>query len=107
MRTADPAVVAEIRKHFQEERTRYFVTSSVGFRRNAEGKVDPSDYANVTIIKGEPRFKEGKGKITPINLLEPLIWLERRITNRYHSDPDWRKEEKAQAKQENPQAEPE
>ena len=61
---------------FDPARTAYFVTSAVGFRRALDDTVDLRDYSNVRIVDGGPRII---GEVRPMNVLEPLIWLERSI----------------------------
>ncbi|GAB3841960.1 hypothetical protein GCM10027610_051940 [Dactylosporangium cerinum] len=63
--------------NFHADRVAYFVCSSIGFSLNRDHVLDLSDYSNVLIIDGEPRIRD---QIYPINVLEPLIGLERRIT---------------------------
>jgi hypothetical protein len=69
-------VRAALRKYFHEDRVAYFVCSAIGFRIGPGGLFDSRDYANVTIVNGEPRIREA---VHPINVLEPVIALERRI----------------------------
>lgn len=79
-----PFIRAEIRKQFHPDRIRYFVTSSVGFRRRGQGRTfDPDDFANVlpreSTESGGPKFSI-IDPVDPINVLEPLISLHQRIS---------------------------
>ncbi|MFC5748411.1 hypothetical protein [Actinomadura rugatobispora] len=77
------AVRREIRQHFSPERTRYFVTSAVGFYLDPDtGRFDDDDYSNLV----KRSHADGtdtmhlKGKVHPINVLEPIMWLVRSLT---------------------------
>ena len=71
-----------IRSHFGESRTRYFVTSAIGFYRDpVENRFQPEDYLNIAEqsdggdgLAGEDRFRI-RGDVAPINVLEPVMWL--------------------------------
>ncbi|MDL4815221.1 hypothetical protein [Actinomadura opuntiae] len=71
-----------IRSHFGESRTRYFVTSAIGFYRDPlENRFLPEDYLNIAErsdggdgLAGEDRFRI-RGDVAPINVLEPVMWL--------------------------------
>jgi hypothetical protein len=69
-------VRAALRKHFHPDRVAYFVCSAIGFRREDGGRFNPVDYGNVVWIGDQPRIRDG---VRPINVLEPVIGLERRI----------------------------
>lgn len=71
-----PLVRDALGSYFHPDRIEYFASSAIGFRLNPNGMFDYSDYANVEIIDGEPRIKSLP---RPVNVLEPLIRLERRI----------------------------
>jgi len=63
-----------LRQYFHPARTRYYVTSSIGFNLGADGQFDPSRYSMVR----EEEEEEGLriiGPIEPINVLEPLVDL--------------------------------
>jgi hypothetical protein len=64
-----------VRRYLMPERTRFFVTSSIGFYR-ANGRFDVDDHANIIRVDGETRIR---GDLRPINVIEPLIQLERKI----------------------------
>lgn len=64
------------RRFFHPDRVAYFVSSSIGFFLGPGQIFDPSDYCNVIIVDGEPRIRD---EVRPINVLEPLAGLERRI----------------------------
>jgi hypothetical protein len=67
-----------LRAHFNQDRIQYFATSAVGFRLNSRREFDYADFANIQMqgntatIRDTPR---------PINVLEPLLYLEERIRN--------------------------
>jgi NAD(P)-dependent dehydrogenase (short-subunit alcohol dehydrogenase family) len=64
---------------FHPERIRYFVTSSIGFYVDPEtGAYDPDDPQNQV---AEPEGARIRGPIHPINVVEPLLWLAKRIPN--------------------------
>ncbi|MCX5338287.1 hypothetical protein [Streptomyces sp. NBC_00140] len=65
--------------YFHAERIKYYVTSSVGFRLNRQHIFDYRNYANVEFENGAPRIHTSP---EPINVLEPLTDLERRIRPR-------------------------
>jgi len=77
----------ELTNRFHPDRIRYFVTSSIGFHRplgwdpvaglGPEFKIDPENFANVHEVDGKLRIR---GPIAPINVLEPLISLQQRLT---------------------------
>jgi hypothetical protein len=77
------AVRREIRQHFAPERTRYFVTSAVGFYLDPDtGRFDEDDYSNL-VKRSHPDGSATmhlKGKVHPINVLEPIMWLVRSLT---------------------------
>ncbi|MFD4142845.1 hypothetical protein, partial [Streptomyces sp. NPDC058572] len=62
--------------HFDPKRISYYAISAVGFRLNPQHVFDYRDYANVEFVDGESRIRASP---EPINVLEPLIDLERRI----------------------------
>lgn len=64
-----------ITNHFRPERVGYFVTSSIGFYVKA-GEFNEMDYSNVVSEDTSLRIR---GDIRPINVLEPLVWLEQRV----------------------------
>lgn len=70
-------VAGALGQYFYPERVRYFVTSSVGFYVGRSGEFAEDDYQNVVPIEGG-RFAI-RGRIHPINVAEPLLWLGQRI----------------------------
>jgi len=66
-----------IRANFHDVRVKYFVTSAVGFRLNHQEVFDFRDFRNVTV--GADRRKSIRDMVRPINVLEPLVSLERAI----------------------------
>lgn len=67
---AHPDLVARLERSFMPSRIHCFVTSSIGFYRQASGQVDRQDLYN--IVPGENRLR---GEAHPINVVEPLIWI--------------------------------
>ncbi|MFD7908411.1 hypothetical protein ACFV4F_34580 [Kitasatospora sp. NPDC059722] len=65
--------------YFVPDRISYYATSAIGFRLNADGIFDYRLYANVEQVGGKPRIATSP---QPINVLEPLVDLERRIRSR-------------------------
>lgn len=59
---------------FAPDRIRFYVTTSVGFRRSDSGiGVHPADAHNVHNVGGLPRLR---GRIVPVNVFEPIVELE-------------------------------
>ncbi|MFC5187684.1 hypothetical protein [Actinomadura harenae] len=77
------AIRREIRQHFSPDRTRYFVTSAVGFYIDPRtGKFDDENYSNLvrrTHTDGSTTMHL-RGKVRPINVMEPIMWLVERLT---------------------------
>jgi len=74
---ADRMVVNALRDFFDHRRVGYFATSAIGFQAT-DGMIDLGgikDYTNVRHIDGRPEILSKE--IHPLNVLEPLIWLER------------------------------
>jgi hypothetical protein len=61
---------------FHPDRISYYATSAIGFRLNPQHIFDYRNYANVETVDGSPRICTSP---EPINVLEPLTDLERRI----------------------------
>ena len=74
-----------IRHLFHPDHIRYFVTSSIGFwtepptEDKTSAGFNPNDFVNVYEQDGQPAIR---GAVHPINVLEPLIDLQQRITRR-------------------------
>lgn len=63
-----------IKRFFHEDRVRFYISSSIGFYLDrARGTFDSDDYQN-TVQQPNGRTLI-RGRITPINVLEPLLWL--------------------------------
>jgi hypothetical protein len=73
----------ELRNAFDPANIEYFVTSSIGFWKpppwaGAGSEFDPKDFANYRKVGDDkPSIR---GAISPINVLEPLIRLQQRIS---------------------------
>ncbi|WUS96186.1 hypothetical protein OHA46_05590 [Streptomyces sp. NBC_00708] len=61
---------------FHPSRISYYATSAIGFRLNPQNIFDYRNYLNVELIEGVPHICTSP---VPINVLEPLIDLEKRI----------------------------
>jgi hypothetical protein len=66
-----------IRANFHDSRVKYFTTSSIGFRLNHQEVFDFRDFANVAVAAD--RRQSIRDMVRPINVLEPLISLDRAI----------------------------
>ncbi|RFU43029.1 hypothetical protein DZF91_03335 [Actinomadura logoneensis] len=77
------AIRREIRQHFAPERTRYFVTSAVGFYIDPRtGRFDDENYSNL-VRRTHPDGSTSmhlRGKVRPINVMEPIMWLVDRLS---------------------------
>ncbi|WP_433893197.1 hypothetical protein [Streptomyces sp. CA-111067] len=62
--------------YFHPERVTYYATSAIGFRLNPQHVFDYRSYLNVETVDGRAQICTSP---EPINVLEPLIDLERRI----------------------------
>jgi hypothetical protein len=63
-----------IKRFFYEQRVRFYVSSSIGFYIDrARGAFDKGDYQN-TVQQPDGRILI-RGRVTPINVLEPMLWL--------------------------------
>ncbi|MEU9077710.1 hypothetical protein ACFYUY_07995 [Kitasatospora sp. NPDC004745] len=65
--------------YFHPNRITYYATSAIGFRLNPDGIFDYRFFANVQDVNGQPQIATSPN---PINVLEPLVDLERRIRTR-------------------------
>lgn len=65
--------------HFYSDRVAYFVTSAIGFYVGSTKRFQPSDYVNIEKTGGSTAGI--RGRVYPINVLEPLLWLQRSIRN--------------------------
>jgi hypothetical protein len=74
-RQGAPLIRDLIRANFHDARVRYFATSSVGFRLNRQQVFDFRDFRNVTVAAD--RSRSIRDMVRPINVLEPLVSLER------------------------------
>ncbi|MFF4353623.1 hypothetical protein [Streptomyces sp. NPDC001530] len=65
-----------LQNFFHHDRISYYASSAIGFRLNPQNIFDYRNYANVEIVEGVPRICTSP---VPINVLDPLIDLERKI----------------------------
>jgi hypothetical protein len=67
-----------IERTFHPDRVRYFVTSAIGFFVDPRtGDYNPRDPRNVV---GDARDERIRGRVRPINVAEPVLWLSERIS---------------------------
>jgi hypothetical protein len=59
-----------------DDHVRYFATSSVGFWIGPDGRFNVDDFQNIEYVNDEQRLRGG---VRPVNVLEPLIAIERKI----------------------------
>jgi hypothetical protein len=63
--------------YFRPERVRFFVTSAIGFHLGQSTRFrDDTDPQNSEDRNGTPQIR---GRIHPINVLEPILWLGQRV----------------------------
>ena len=74
---AGDLVYGQIEGAFNSDRVEHFLTSSIGFLTDENGKVDPDYYGNV--IYTAQGGKSILGEVVPINVLEPLVWIQERV----------------------------
>jgi hypothetical protein len=74
--------------YFHPERVKYYATSAIGFRLNPQHIFDYRNYANVEFVNGNPRICTSP---EPINVLEPLTDMERRIRAARDGRKGWRR----------------
>ncbi|TDD89836.1 hypothetical protein [Actinomadura rubrisoli] len=70
-------VLSSIQKYFHPDRVRYFATSAVGFYLGEADRFTENDYWNIS--KSADGSVEIRGKVWPINVVEPVLWLGRRL----------------------------
>lgn len=73
---AHERIVEAINQKFEPARTNHFATSAIGFRTGGDGRVSYDSTSNAAVFDGETRIID---EPRPLNVLEPLIWLERQI----------------------------
>ncbi|ROO86243.1 hypothetical protein EDD29_3806 [Actinocorallia herbida] len=69
-------MINEIKANFHPDRVKFFVTSAIGFYTGPSNLFDEHDYQN-TMPNPDPADARPviRGKVSPINVMEPLIWL--------------------------------
>lgn len=79
-------VIKALDRNFAPSRTKYFVTSSIGFNLNRRtGVFDPDDPQNLIpdatadVPDGQPEPFRIRGQVHPINVMEPMTWLAERL----------------------------
>jgi hypothetical protein len=74
-------VVNALRARFLPTRIKFFVTSAIGFYVDPRhGGYDPDDYQNEVPDGREPGGTRIRGAVHPINVVEPMLWLARKLT---------------------------
>lgn len=75
--TPGPQFARRMLQHsFHPARTRYYVTSAIGFKMASDGQFDPGNFANV---RQDGEGNRINGAINPINVLEPLVELRMKL----------------------------
>ena len=68
-----------LEQHFRRERIKYFATSAIGFYLDPRtGIYDPEDNQNV-LSESHMKSPRIRGPVHPINVVEPLMWLDRML----------------------------
>ncbi|MEV7010011.1 SAV_2336 N-terminal domain-related protein [Streptosporangium sp. NPDC051022] len=76
--TAD-MILPLLRQYFRPDRIRFFVTSAIGFYLDpVTGTFNMDDPQNL-IPDDKGRDVRIRGQVRPINVVEPLLWLSRRL----------------------------
>jgi hypothetical protein len=78
-------LINAIQQYFHPARTRYFVTSAIGFYvDSASSRFNPDDPQNTLLTRsnGGAQRRLVRGPIHPINVMEPLVWLGEKLTER-------------------------
>lgn len=70
---ADIFTIPKIRRSFKDDRVRFFLTSSIGFYRDEQGKIDIERCCNVVQEPGGNRIR---GLPIPHGVFEPLLWIQ-------------------------------
>lgn len=70
-------IIGALKKYFQPERIRYFVTSAIGFYVKS-GRFREDDHDNA--LEQSDGSVKIRGRIHPINVLEPILWLGQSVT---------------------------
>ena len=69
-----------LRQHFAPERIGHFVTSAIGFHVDPLTNVyNPGDFQNHLPDPGKPGQMLIRGTVHPINVVEPIMWLARKM----------------------------
>jgi hypothetical protein len=64
-----------IASSFDETRVTYYTTSSIGFKTISDGRLNRDDFQNYDMVNGKMQI----GRVRPVNVLEPLVDMERRV----------------------------
>jgi hypothetical protein len=73
-------IIHSIKRYFHPDRVKYFATSSIGFYVDHQKGFNSSDCCNR--ISDEKRHEpQVRGEINPINVLEPLLWLQAPVSD--------------------------
>jgi hypothetical protein len=69
-------ICSALQRYFHPERIRFFVTSAIGFYLGPSTRFRDDDPQNAEDVNGTPTIR---GRIYPINVLEPIMWLGQRV----------------------------
>lgn len=79
--TSDPDLLHDaLPRYFDPGRIKYFVTSSIGFYSGPETGFIEEDCENT--VRQDDGSVRIRGKIHPINVLEPMLWLSRCVNTK-------------------------
>jgi hypothetical protein len=74
-------VLNTLEQYFHTDRIRYFVTSAIGFHVDPRTQTfDRHDFQNVIPDSEDAQKMRIRGAVTPINVMDPLLWLGGRLT---------------------------
>jgi hypothetical protein len=74
-------VANALRRYFEPDRVRFFVTSAIGFfKSHKAARFQEADFMN--IVRQQDNSFQIRGAIHPINVVEPLIWLGQSLAAR-------------------------
>lgn len=67
-------VASALRKYFEPDRVRFFITSAIGFYKSRKSaRFQEADFMN--IVRQQGGDYQIRGAVHPINVVEPLVWL--------------------------------
>jgi hypothetical protein len=73
-------VLKTLEQNFHEDHIKYFVTSAIGFYVDPRNNLyDPDDIQNLLPGSNNSQKPRIRGAVHPINVMEPLLWLGRKV----------------------------